>query len=159
MDYLNDVNAYEAEWASNMVLIWREKVERLAIIRTGTLHQSFDASISHSGQGSTISLTFALYGIYQALGVGNRYEHGNGGYLRFLDTTYRKEHGLDKPRKVGPAWGDYITSGHPRKARDWYTRKLSMSIRAIEEDLARICGDNAATIICNELNNIRNATR
>lgn len=62
-------------------------------------------------------------------------------------------------RKVGPAWGGYMTSGKPRKRRDWFSRKLFMSVIALREDLARITGEQAAMIICNALHDTRNVVR
>ncbi len=52
-----------------------------------------------------------------------------------------------------------MTSGKPRKRRDWFSRKLFMSVIALREDLARITGEQAAMIICNALHDTRNVVR
>lgn len=155
MDRLNDADRYIGAWTREQLLIWREKLERLKVVRTGALHQSFKDSIRQTSEGTTITLKFLMYGIYQALGVGRGYTHGNDGHLEFLEEEYREKHRLNIPRKVGPAWGGYKTSGNPRKARDWYSKKLYMSTMAMIEDLARIYGDNASQVICEALADTR----
>lgn len=154
---MNDADRYIDEWTRTQLLIWREKIERMKIVRSGALHQSFTDTIKHGSDGTTISMKFLQYGIYQALGVGRGYAHDNGGDLPFLSKAYREEHKLNVPRKVGPAWGGYKTSGQPRKARDWYSKKLYMSTMAMVEDLARIYGDNASQVICDALTDTRAA--
>lgn len=139
------------------IRIWQEKIERMKIVRSGALHESFKDSITQTAEGTTISMKFHRYGIYQALGVGYGYRHDNGGDLPFLGKEYRAEHGLDKPRKVGPAWGGYKTSGKPRKKRDWYSKKLYMSTMAMVEDMARILGEEATSVICEQLIDTRAA--
>lgn len=159
MAQLNDVNAYIDEWTRVQLEIWREKVERLKVVYTGHLHQSFSQAIQHTSEGSTVIMKFARYGVYQAYGTGRGYTHGNGGDLEFLGKDYRREHGLDKPKKVGPAWGGYLTSGKPREQRDWMNKKLYMSVMAMVEDLARITGEEAARVMCDALTDPRAALR
>lgn len=159
MDNLKDADKYVEAWTDTMLKIWREKIERLKIVRSGRLHESFSKDIKNASTGTSITMRFMEYGIYQALGTGRMYKHGNPGDLPFLDKDYRKEHGLDKPRKVGPKWGGYTSSGKPRKRRDWYSRKLYMSIRAMIEDMARITGEAAAAVICDNLIDPRSAIR
>lgn len=137
------------------ILIWQEKIERMNVIRSMALHQSFKDTIKQTERGATITIKFLQYGIYQALGVGNGYRHDNGGDLHFLDKDYRVKHRLDKPRKVGPAWGGYMTSGEPRERRDWYSLKLYMSKLAMVEDLANIYGAEAAAVFCKQLTDPR----
>lgn len=160
MDQLKDLNLYLDEWTKTQIEIWREKIERMGIVRSGALHQSFRDTVQHINAGggiATITMRFARYGIYQSLGVGRGYARDNGGDLPFLDKQYRHEHGLDKPRRVGPAWGGYLTSGQPRKARDWYSKKLYMSTMAMVEDLARILGESTAQVVCDSLADTRSA--
>lgn len=159
MDRLNDADKYIDEWTRTQLMIWRERLERLGVIRTGALHQSLNSTIQQEADGTTITMKFLQYGIYQALGVGRGYAHNNGGDLPFLDNAYRVEHKLNVPRKVGPAWGGYMTSGKPRDARDWYTRKLFMSTRAMVEDFARICAEYSVQTVCDALNDPRAALR
>ena len=156
-DISKDQDLYIDEWTKTQLAIWQEKIERLKIVRSGALHQSFTSQITNAGEGKDISMKFLRYGIYQALGVGYGYTHDNGGDLEFLDVEYRKQHRLDEPRKVSPAWGGYVTSGQPRKRRDWYSKKLFMSVMAMKEDLARITGEQAASVICDALTDTRNA--
>ena len=158
----DDIQKYEDAWVDTMIQIWKEKIERLRVIRTGALHESFSDQINRTKSGDTLKLKFLRYGIYQALGTGYGYdsaEKGNNGDLKFLDPAYRERHRLNMQRKVGPAWGGYMTSGKPRKRRDWFSRKLFMSVIALREDLARITGEQAAMIICNALHDTRNVVR
>ena len=67
---MNDADRYIDEWTRTQLLIWREKIERMKIVRSGALHQSFTDTIKHGSDGTTISMKFLQYGIYQALGVG-----------------------------------------------------------------------------------------
>ncbi len=160
MAQLEDIDKYIDEWSRTQIQIWREKIERMGIVRTGRLHESFSATVTHASSGAEMTsstLRFMQYGIYQALGVGYGYTRNNGGDLPFLNKEYRERHGLNKARKVGPAWGGYETSGKPRKARDWYSKKLYMSVMAAVEDLARILGENAAHAVCEQLTDIRSA--
>ncbi len=160
MAQLEDLDKYVDEWTKTQLMIWREKVERMGIVRSGALHQSFASAVQHASSGSgiaTITMKFLQYGIYQALGTGYGYKHDNGGDLQFLDREYRRVHGLDKPRKVGPAWGGYMTSGNPRQPRDWYSKKLYMSTMAMVEDLARILGEECAHVVCENLQDMRSA--
>lgn len=134
---------YIRDWVKTMILIWREKIERLRIMDTGRLHQSLDDQILEYGNGSLINFTFVRYGIYQSLGVGNGYTHGNGGYLEILDPEYRREHKL----------------GKPRQRRDWIYKKLMMSRYNLIADLSRITGQQAVSVICDALDDMRIAAR
>lgn len=159
MAELNDLDRYVDEWTRTQLMIWKEKIERMGVVRSGALHESFKDAVrrANAGQLTTITLKFLRYGIYQALGTGRGYARGNPGDLPFLDKDYRREHGLDKPRRVGKAWGGYKTSGKPRQPRDWYSKKLYMSTMAMVEDLARILGEASAHVICDQLREIRSA--
>lgn len=149
---MNDVaQKYIEEWTRTQINIWREKIERMKIVRSGALHQSFVDHIKQTAEGSTILMKFLSYGIYMENGTGYGYSHDNGGDLQFLDEDYRREHGLDRRRKVGPAWGGYRTSGKPRKPRVWYSKKLYMSTMAMVEDMARIMADEAVHVVCDQL--------
>lgn len=154
---LDDFDKYTRAWTATQLMIWREKIERLKVVDTGRLHESFKSRIDNTAEGTTISMRFMRYGIYQALGVGSGYERDNGGDLQFLDPEYRRDHRLDKKRKVGPAWGGHITSGKPRKKRDWYSKKLYMSVMAMTEDLAQILAEECAHVVCDQLSDTRAA--
>ena len=81
MAQLNDVDRYVDEWTRTQLLIWREKVERMGVVRSGALHESFKEAVrrANAGQMTTITLTFLRYGIYQALGVGRGDARGRCG--------------------------------------------------------------------------------
>lgn len=144
-------------WAKLMTQIWQDKLQMWNIRRTGALMQSFSESVSHDGLSASIVLRFLSYGIYQAYGVGNGYRRNNGGDLPFLGAAYRKEHRLDRPRKVGPAWGGHYTSGEPREKRDWFNPKLFASLMRMKETMAHMVGEEAAAVICEALENARKA--
>lgn len=152
---MNEIaDKYVKAWVDEMIFIWREKIERMKIVRSGALHESFKQEIQTAAEGASIRLAFLRYGIYQAQGVGYGYSHDNGGFLPFLDAEYRKEHRLDKPRRVGKKWGGYMTSGKPRKRRDWYYVKLRLSTRRMVEDLAGIYADQLPRVICEQISGI-----
>ncbi len=159
MDNLKDADKYVEAWTDTMLTIWREKISLMRIRRSGDLLSSFNKQIKNASTGTSITMRFLEYGIYQAMGTGYGYKRGNGGDLPFLGKEYREAHRLDEPRKVGPVWGNYFTSGKPRKRRDWYSRKLYMSIRAMIEDMARITGETAAAVICDNLIDPRSAIK
>ena len=144
-------------WVKMMVQIWRDKLEYFDIRRTGTLMGSFTESVTHDGLSANIVMRFLAYGIYQAYGVGNGYIHDNGGDLEFLGAAYRKEHRLDVPRKVGPKWGGYYTSGEPRERRDWFNPKLYASLMRMKETMEHMVGEDAAAVICEALEDARKA--
>lgn len=148
---------YADEWAKMMVQIWQDKLQYWNIRRTGALMGSFTESVSHDGLSANIVMRFLAYGIYQAYGVGNGYSHDNGGDLPFLGEAYRKEHRLDVPRKVGPAWGGYYSSGEPRERRDWFNPKLYASLMRMKETMAHMIGEEAAAVICDALEDSRKA--
>ena len=141
MAELNDDEKYIDEGVRTMLDIWRERIERLRIMDTGTLHQSLTETVTGSAELRLIDFKFVRYGIYQALGVGNGYSKDNGGDLEFLDPEYRKAHNL----------------GKPRTRRDWIYRKLAASRFNMAEDLARITGQKAMSVICTALDDLRSA--
>lgn len=150
------------EWAKMMVQIWKDKLSYWNIRRTGTLMGSFQEAVNHNGLSANILMRFLSYGIYQAYGTGREFstkEKGNHGDLRFLDPAYRREHRLDVPRKVGPKWGGYYTSGEPRQRRDWFNPKLFGSMMRLRETMARMIGEEAAAVICDALDDARKAIK
>lgn len=136
-----DVRKYEQAWTEMMVTIWRENILRLGIVRTRKLHNDITFSVTDNGGQITIAHQFMIYGIYVAHGVGREFGKGyqdklgrkykferdsESGYIPYLDKKERKARGMQKQRKVGPAWGGNKTSGEHRKKRDWlYPRYLS----------------------------------
>lgn len=134
------LHQFEQGWTDMMVDIWHERMTQLRVYDTGALMSSVSGSVQ-DGATKIIEHKFLEYGIYVAAGVGNRYEHDNGGDLEFLDKEYRKAHGLDKPRKRGPAWGGGYTSGRPRERRDWFSKKYLYSIHRLNEKEAAFYGE------------------
>ncbi|MBP3757176.1 MAG: hypothetical protein J6I61_07845 [Prevotella sp.] len=128
-----DIRQWERGWADMMVSIWRENILRLGIVDTRRLHDSISHSITDASGQITIAHEFMLYGIYVARGVGQGFTRGNPGDLLIMDKSYRKEHGLNKPRKRGPKWGGGYTSGKPRKKREWFAKKYLRSIYVLSE--------------------------
>lgn len=142
---LTDVDRYIDEWARMMVVIWRERIQRLSVVHSGALHESVRSHVSRASAGATITLKFLRYGIYQTTATGNGYKRDNGGDLMILNRDYRAAHGLDKRRPAGPVGDRYMTSGKPRKKRDWKSRAQYSSRRALVEDLSRILGQAVVT--------------
>lgn len=134
------IASFERGWCDMMVDIWHERMMQLRVRDTGSLMGSVRGSVD-SGDVTTIQHSFLEYGIYVAAGVGNFYRHGNGGNLEFLDPEYRREHGLDRPRKRGPRWGGGYTSGRPRKEKEWFARKYLYSIHRLNEKEAEFYGE------------------
>ena len=128
-----DIREWEKGWAEMMVTIWRENMLRLGIVDTGHLQRTLSHNVADASGQITIAHEFMLYGIYVARGVGKGYTRGNGGDLEILDKSYRKAHGLNKPRKRGPKWGGGMTSGKPRKKRDWFSRRYLRSLYVLSE--------------------------
>lgn len=154
---LEDIKKYERGWAEFMVDIWREKMVQLGTIDTGRLQQSLQFAVT-DGPVTTIEHKFMRYGLYVAQGVGpaHMWKHWAGnipeggmktprermdkGRLEFLDKTYRHEHGLDKSKKVGPAWGGREAGGNPKGKRDWFFKKYYYSIRRLNLTEAEFYG-------------------
>jgi len=148
-----DLDLYVDEWTRVMLDIWKEKIERMKIVRSGALHESFTSAIQNVGTGKTITMKFLYYGLFQAHGTGRGYSKDNGGDLQFLDQAYRRAHRLDQKRRVGPKWGGYKVSGKPRKRRDWFSKKLYLSVMSMKEDIARIGADEMSRVLCEALDN------
>lgn len=141
-EQLTDISEFERGWTDFMIDIWHERQVTLGINDTGALRSSLSGGMGGSEAHRTITHRFLMYGIYVATGVGRGYAHGNGGDLEFLDTAYRKAHGLDRPRKRGPAWGGGYTSGKPRKPRDWFAKKYYYSMRRLMEKERAFYGES-----------------
>ena len=148
---IDDLLRYEHGWADAMGDFWRERMERLRTIDTGALYRSIKAHIEQ-GSTTTIEHNFMMYGIYVAAGVGPAHEwyrwtkgvkikRINGGDLNFLGAEYREEQGLDKPKKVGPAWGGRVAGGDPKGPRDWISRKYYSSVMKLNEHEAAFYGE------------------
>ena len=152
---------FRRQWTHNMVRYWQERIDKLGINDHGSLRSSI-VGMLHSGPMTTIEHAFLVYGKYVSDGVGREFGNGytdsmgrtygsnrggegtwSAGQLPFLlpgGEAYRKEHGLDKPKKVGPAWGGRVAGGHPRKKNDWFFRKYYASRMVLNEIEAAFFG-------------------
>lgn len=131
-----DRKKYQEAWAEMMVNIWREKIERLHVIDTYSLHQQIkDNVVTSSDSVSTIQHKFLEYGIYQDLGVGNGYSKDNGGNLEILDPVYRAEHNM----------------GEPRKPRVWFSRFYFASVMVLKEQMAYMYGEEFCGLLVDKI--------
>mgnify|MGYP000928640459 CR=1 FL=1 len=150
-----DRQKYRDAWAKMMVTIWREKIERLHVFDTYKLHQEITENVTSSGSElSTIQHKFMEYGIYQDVGTGNGYRHGNGGDLDFLDPKYREEHA--RKQKSGK-----VTLGEPRQPREWFSRAYYASVMVLKEQMAYMYGEEFCGLLVDrieEANHKRSAT-
>lgn len=153
---------WEKTWADMMIEIWREKIRRMKITDTYALMQEMSNKVSISSSSLTIQHKFMEYGVYQDIGVGYGYSLLNKGDqvgLKFLDKDYRHDNGLDKPKKVGPAWGGGYTSGKPRSKRNWMSKRYYASIMVLKDYEAFKYGDAFCGIISNILQESSNINR
>lgn len=155
-----ELRKFEEGWTKMMVTIWKEKLQLLGVYDTGALFNSIQFKLLLDGIKKTIEFQFYQYGKYVDDGTGREFTNAgytdkNGrtypfnrpdsmgriytssrltdGTLPFLDDQYRQEHGLDKPKKVGPAWGGRVAGGHPRRANEWFYRKYYASRMVLNE--------------------------
>ena len=117
---------------------------------------------------TTIEHTFLQYGIYVAAGVGpahvwkkwteaqggEKIMRPNDGDLDFLNKQYRAEHDLNKPKKVGPAWGGRVAGGVPIGRRDWFSAKYYASIMKLNEHEADFYGETYNGLMASALTEI-----
>lgn len=137
-----ELRQWEEGWSDMMVTIWTENILRLGIVDTGHLMRSLTGKVTGTADQREMMHEFALYGIYVARGTGRGYTPGNPGDLDFLDPVYRTETGLNKPRKVGPAWGGRVAGGHPRsKKKNWFLRKYLRSMYVLAETERNVYGE------------------
>lgn len=141
-EFESELTDYQRAWTSMMLKIWEEKMLMLGVRYSGNLM----ASLQGNSRPDLVTFRFLEYGIYVDSGVGYGYK-GHNGDIQFLDEGYRIEHGLDVPKRVGPAWGGRMTSGKPRQAKPWFNKKYFASVMKLKDDLARIVGDSFAGIV------------
>lgn len=141
VDVRGDVRRFQEEVVRMQIEIWRDRMERLGVLDKGRLRDSVTGDLRASGDGAAMVFAFISYGIYQDRGTGRGYVRGNGGDLPFLGKAYRAKHGLDKPRKRGPAWGGGMTSGEVRERRPWFSRAWWVTQQVVREGMVRLIGD------------------
>ncbi len=176
-----DRERYLREWQSNMIRYWRERIDRLRVIHTGHLRSSIEGELLLRGATATIVHRFPAYGKYQDDGTGREFGEGytdrlgreytssrggegtwNSGQLPFLlpgGEEYRRTHGLDRPKKVGPAWGGRMAGGHPRKRKPWYWQKYYASRMVLNELEQQYFGDQYMGMFTQALDEVFAQTR
>ena len=173
----DELRRFEEGWAKMMVTIWQEKLQLLQVNDTGSLKGSIEAKLLLDGAKKSIEHSFLMYGKYADDGTGR--EFTNTGYTdslgrhytssRQTDGTlpfllpggeeYRKEHGLDKPKKVGPAWGGRVAGGHPRRANEWFYRKYYASRMVLNEMEQKFYGDSYLGMMTTALDEVLGQVR
>lgn len=137
---------YQKEWEKMMITIWREKIMRLHVIDTASLHREITGNTLSSGTDlATIQHKFMQYGIYQDCGTGRGYSKGNGGNLSFLDPRLR---GKDYARKQKSG---KVTLGEPRKPREWFSRAYFASIMVLKEQMAYMYGEEFCGMLVDKI--------
>lgn len=171
---MSELEKFEQGWTKEMITYWRERLLKVRAYNTGALYKSFTGSI----HGNTIEHKFLLYGIYVAAGVGREFGKGytdslgrtyessrggegtlNDGQLPFLlpgGYKYRMDHGLNKKKKVGPAWGGEVAGGKPRQKRDWFSKKYYSSIMVLGEVEASFYGEAYMGLVADALDDMYN---
>lgn len=159
---MSDIEAFERAWTHNMVVYWQERIDKLRINDTGALRSSIIGMIN-PGNPTTLEHKFLRYGISVSDGTAREFGKGytdrlgrtydfnrggegtwNGGQLPFLlpgGEEYREKHGLDKPKKVGPAWRGRVVGGRPHSQRDWFFRKYYASRMVLNDFEASAYGE------------------
>lgn len=148
---LSELEQVRQQWTRNMISYWQERIDKLHVSDTGSLRSSITGMMHQGNTMTTIEHSFLVYGLYNNDGVGREFGDGYtdsmgrtyrgrgtaaAGQLPFLlpgGEAYRKEHGLDKARKVGPAWRGRMAGGKPRAKRDWFFRKYYSSRMVLNE--------------------------
>ena len=173
----DELKKFEEGWAKMMTLIWQEKIQLLKVEDTGSLKASIEAKAILEGAKKSIEFQFYQYGKYADDGTGR--EFTNTGYTdslgrhyessRQADGTlpfllpggeqYRAEHGLDKPKKVGPAWKGRVAGGHPRKAKEWFYRKYYASRMVLNEMEQQFYGNSYLGMLTTALDGVLGQVR
>ena len=117
---------YSKEWLKMMVRIWQDKLDELKVWDTGRLH-NYLMYHNSSLEGMDVDAVFQFmeYGIYVEAGTGNGYKKDNGGDLKFLDSNYRYEHEL----------------GRPRIPKPWFDKSWYISGQVLKEKYAELIGE------------------
>lgn len=152
---LSELEQFRQQWTRNMVSYWQERIDKLRVSDSGRLRSSITGMMHQGNTMTTIEHSFLVYGKYISDGVGREFGRGytdsmgrtynssrggegtaTAGQLPFLlpgGEAYRREHGLNRPKRVGPAWGGRIAGGKPRAKRDWFFRKYYSSRMVLNE--------------------------
>ncbi len=177
---MRELQLMEQEITRNQVTYWQERIDKLRINDTGALRSSIVGMV-HTGPVTTIEHSFLLYGIHVSNGVAREFGRGytdslgrtytsnrggegtwNGGQLPFLlpgGEQYRRDHGLDKKKKVGPAWGGRKAGGRPHNARDWFFRKYAAMRHVLNEMEAAFYGQAYQGMLTQAVDSMMGRTR
>ena len=137
---------YQKEWEKMMVTIWKEKIMRLHVVDTASLHREITGNTISSGTDlATIQHRFIQYGIFQDCGTGRGYSKGNGGNLLFLDPRLRKKEYAHK-QKSGK-----VTLGEHRKPREWFSRAYFASVMVLKEQMAYMYGEEFCGMLVDKI--------
>lgn len=169
---LSELTKREQAWTTNIIKYLQERIDKLRVSDTQTLRSSI-VGMLHNGPNTTIEHSFLLYGKYICDGVAREFGDGytdsmgrtydfhrggegtwNAGQLPFLDQGYRREHGLDSPKRVGPAWRGRVAGGHPREGKDWFFKKYYASRMWLNEMELAAYGEayqGMLTMVCEEM--------
>ena len=173
----DELKRFEEGWTNMMITIWQEKLQLLGVHDTDALRNSLEAKALLEGAKKSIQHSFLAYGKYVDDGTGR--EFTNTGYTdslgryyassREADGTlpfllpggeqYREEHGLNKPKKVGPAWGGRVAGGHPRKAQEWFSRKYFASRMVLNEMEREFYGSTYLGMLTTGIDNVMDRVR
>ena len=178
---MSELELFRRQWTQNMVKYWQERIDKLRINDSGALRSSITGML-HPGPITTIEHSFFVYGKYVADGVGREFGKGytdslgrtydfhrggegtwNSGQLPFLlpgGETYREEHGLDEPKKIGPNWkGRRMAGGKPHIQRDWFFRKYYASRMVLNEIEAAAYGQAYQGMLTQAIDGLFQRTR
>ena len=173
---------YLQEWTDNMVTFWQERIAKLRAVDTGNLNSSIEARLLLDGAKAAIRHSFPAYGKYVDDGTGREFTNTgyvdslgryyassrggegtwNSGQLPFLlpgGEEYRREHGLDKPKKVGPAWGGRVAGGHPREKKPWFFKKYYASRMVLNELEQQYYGNEYLGMMTTAIDEVMSRTR
>lgn len=120
--------AYVTAWNSTMIKIWKERMLKLDVFRTGALYRSAIAvKMDASDKFTNVRLeqSFNHYGIYVNYGTGRNTWRGNPGDI-----------GRD----------------NPRVAKKWFSTKYYSSVMNLQEFMADNLGQQGALVIAEALN-------
>lgn len=146
-DITDDRKKYMDAWADTMLNIWRDKIAKLGVMDTTSLFHKMERAVSFNEDHQMVRHRFLEYGIYQDLGTGRGYKHGNEGDLQILDPVYRVDHGLNRPRSWNGPKSKGHTSGKPRKRKEWYSRAYYASVMVLKEHMSRMYAEEFVGIV------------
>lgn len=132
---------YVTRWNTTMVEIWKERIQKLGIVDTGSLYRSvIYLPVKANGQFTELSVVqeFNMYGIYQDRGTGRETPKGNPGDIGPLTKS-------GKPRKFREerAWmyRKYVASTY--NLRDFMAESIGMDFIGVIKDAVEVVNGKA----------------